>query len=422
MRARVAVVGISLLALLGVVGVGAGRTQTTDGCGVNAPVAHHAGGVIVSPSPAGGPVACGETTGFGGSESRINVTNDGAAIYEPAVVTPGPLGFGYALDAPGPRTQTSASPAGLAVKGAGGTWLLVKPMGMTWEPQDHQGYVDRATGRFFWYALNANPAPQAGISPAEQAPGEEAHLFWTADDGKTWTHTTTCCPAFSENPRFVANAAPAGGDQPTGYANVVYFCANSSILLVSPAGARVCSRSLDGGSTWTQASILFSKPAPQHSECGSTGEDFGPTDGNYPQPGPDGSLYVLVACGGKTFLAKSSDEAATWPVLRAIPAGDELRTDPAGNLYKVRQVGGSLLLSVSKDEGVTWTPEANVEAPGVIAINDWYVAVRDAGDVAVSYFGQVTGQTTWAGYLTETKDALDAGPPSWSGDRNGSLL
>ena len=45
MRARVAVVGISLLALLGVVGVGAGRTQTTDGCGVNAPVAHHAGGV-----------------------------------------------------------------------------------------------------------------------------------------------------------------------------------------------------------------------------------------------------------------------------------------------------------------------------------------------------------------------------------------
>lgn len=390
-------------------------------------VAHHAGGVPLAVQPAGLPVPCGTTTGFGGSESRIGVTASGALIYEPAVLTPGPGGLAYLPDAPGPRTQTSASPAGLAIAhDLGASWSFVRPSGMTWESQDHQGFVDRATGRFFWYALNANPVPQDGISPLEQPPGEEAHLLWTADDGATWTHTSACCPAFSENPRFTAAPAPAGGS-PTrnAYPNVVYFCANSSILLFSPAGARICSRSLDGGTTWTATSVLFTKPVPQHSECGTSGEDFAPTDGNYPQAAADGSLYVKVECGGHTFLARSDDEGASWPILRRatsgsgspgakvpleIPAGDELRLDQADNLYLVSHVSQKLTLRVSRDHGLTWGPAWDVVAPGVAAGEQWYVAVRERGHVAVSYLGQAQGQSGWSGFLTETTHALDADP------------
>lgn len=396
------------------------------GCTRDRPaIAHHAGGVPLDPQPAGAPVPCGVTTGFGGSESRVNVTNSGSVIYEPAVTTPGPAGLGYLPGQPGLRAQTAFSPGALAVtRDTGATWSLDLPGGSTWVSQDHQGYVDRTTGRFFWYALAANPAPQGGVGVGDQVPGEEAHLLWTADDGRTWTHTTACCPAFSENPRFVAAPAPAGGAQPHGYPNVVYFCANNSILLVSPAGARICSRSLDGGTTWEQRSILFTKPVPQHAECGTQGEDFGPTDGNYPVAMPDGSLIVTVSCGGHTFLARSQDEAASWPVLvdggghpLAIPTADELRADAAGNLYSVHADSTHLLVRVSRDVGRSWAGPFDLTAPGIASIQLWFVAVREPGHLALSYLAQAKGGGGLDGWLSETRDLLGtstAGPTIWS--------
>ncbi|MHB8669221.1 MAG: sialidase family protein [Acidimicrobiales bacterium] len=431
--------GLSLPLILGAVnadpGIAAGAGPGA-GCDPARPViAHHAGGIPLAAQPSTLPVPCGVRTGFGGSESRIAVTASGAVVYEPAVISPGPAGLGYLPDIPGPRFQTSASPAGLAIShDQGGSWSFVKPAGMTWESQDHQGFVDRATGRFFWYALNANPVPQRGIGPLEQPPGEEAHLLWTPDDGLTWTHASACCPAFSENPRFAAAPPPPGG-RPTlgGYPNVVYFCANSSILLVSPAGARVCSRSLDGGTTWTATSVLFTKPVPRHTECGAHGEDFAPTDGNYPQAASDGSLYVKVECGGLTFLARSTDEGASWPILRRplsipgapgataplqIPAGDELRLDTADNLYLFRHELEKVTLRVSRDRGLNWSPQLDVVAPGVSASNLWYVAVRQPGHVAVSYLGQAQGHSGLDGYLTETSDALGVDPVFFSAALN----
>src|SRR6266542_4449618 len=102
-------------------------------------------------------------------------------------------------------------------------------------------------------------------------------------------------------------------------------------------------------------SVLFHRGPSDRPECGGTEEQFNAGDGNYPQAAPDGSLYVMVQCGGRTFLARSRDEGATWPTVRvhgkplAIPATEELRTDPAGNLYGVRSAGGRLLLRISHD-------------------------------------------------------------------------
>src|SRR5207248_1258358 len=157
--------------------------------------------------------------------------------------------------------------------------------------------------------------------------------------------------------------------------------------------------SLDGGVRWQYRSELFTAGVPQHKECGSNAEQFNALDGNYPQPEPDGSLVVMVACGGKTYLARSTDEAGSWPIIRngdgqprVIPNAAELRTDPYGNLYELQQDGKSLLLRTSRDDGVTWSNSLDMTAPGVVNIDQWYVAVRGAGQIAVSYYGQRAGQ------------------------------
>lgn len=390
-------------------------------------VAHHAGGKALAEQPADGPIPCGVTTGFGGAETRIRVTKSGALIYEPAGIPAGPGGIGFGDGVPGEVPQTSASPAGLTVStDNGATWKLVKPLGVTWGSSDHQGHVDRDTGRFFWYALHVSgPLPHTNPDappPQDQVPGTKAHLLWSADEGKTFTYATACCPLFSENPRFATAPAPAGGDKPVGYPNVVYFCANTSIGFTAPViFGRVCSKSLNGGTTWSEESMLFNGLVPTHSECDGDGEVYGATDGNYPAPASDGSLYVMVNCNGKTFLAKSTDEAATWPILKdgkgaplEIPAAEEMRADPDDNLYLFKRAGAAITLQISRDEGQTWTPEMVVTAPGVANLDAWFPAVRSAGHVVVSYYGQRAGQVSYDGYLTESRNALAAKPVFWS--------
>jgi hypothetical protein len=147
----------------------------------------------------------------------------------------------------------------------------------------------------------------------------------------------------------------------------------------------------------------------------------------------------MVTCGGATYLAKSTDEGETWPILQtaagtpleipaAAPASPvdarqhaELRTDASGNLYLAQTGGEGLVLQISHDEGRTWSPALDVAAPGVAVVGTWNMAVREPGHVAVSYYGQRAGQDTWDGYLTETRDALRAfsgHPTFWSAQLN----
>jgi hypothetical protein len=420
-RGTPALIAVALAVAASVAGVSRAATSRAACAPARPAVAADAAGRVLDPQPRGAPIPCGTTTGFGAGETRIFATRD-ALIYAPAVFTPGPLGLGYGEQLPGPRFQLMTSPGGLAVTRNGGeTWRAVLPMGMTWQPSDEQEYVDRTTGRFFFYNFGGNPFPQpASAATAPDTllpPGAEAHLMWTGDDGATWHHATACCPAFSENPRFVAARAPRGAAQPHGYPSVVYFCGNSSIVLTLPGLVRVCSRSLDGGSTWSTASILFSYPVPQHSRCGSQGEEFGAGDGNYPQALPDGSLVVMVACGGHTFLARSSDEATTWPIVREIPAFDELRTDTAGNLYGFRATGGRVVLRVSSN-GVAWSAPIVMTAPGVTQVDAWDPAVRAPGAASVAYYGKHPGQTSTDGYISATRTALARTPIVWSATVN----
>ncbi|MDT7539409.1 MAG: repeat-like domain [Actinomycetota bacterium] len=381
---------------------------------------HQSGGAL--PRPSREFIACGGITGFAGAESHLVATRD-AVVFTPAVLPQGLLGTGTAPVPVGDGTQSNASPAGQAItKDGGRSWQLVKPLGITWNPTDHGDYVDPTTGRLFF--ADYGPIPLAPELGAEQE--GPAHLMWSPDDGKTWHHSAIDTVFLPENPRFASARAPAGGAPPVGYPNVVYFCANSNVGFTSPAiNSRSCYASLDGGSTWaTKGTVLRGGPA-VHPECGNAGEDYSAIDGSYPQPASDGSLYLMVACGGSTYLARSTDEAATFPVLHRtngapvtlpLPATgpglnlglSDLRIGAGDVMYLVSQETHesrvALMLRTSTNRGLSWSRGVDLLAPGITASLHWSMDVR--GDqVAVAYLGHKAGAVTWDGWITTVRGA-----------------
>lgn len=443
--------GATILFLLVAVGARAPQLASSQAAGCDssrAAVAFTGSGTIVT-SPVT-VVPCLSTTGYGGAETRVVVVPDGTPagtlVYEPAIVTPGLAGTGYLDGAPGPRPSTQVSPGGLAFSGdQAGSWRFVEPAGQTWVPQDDQLYADRSSGWLYYYALSPDPVPQSGTPLQDQLPAGYAQLMASPDDGATWYHSALPGYVESENPRFTSAPAPAGRRAPAPYSthpDVVYWCGNDALFTwavneaTEPATGlqpvpsdRACYRSFDGGVSWNLASVLFSTPLPQHSQCGTAGEDFSAGDANYPQGAPDGSLYVLVTCGGKSYLARSTDEGTTWPIMtgpggvpRTVPADGELRVDPQGNLYLVAQVGDALDLWTSTDEGQVWQGPQDMTEPGATGLAEWFMAEAGTGEVAVSYLAHSGSSAGYAGYLSVTQDALDAAPLFYGStlDRPGS--
>ena len=427
---------IAAAVLPAVAGTDAGRRAA--GCADTRPVvAHHSGGRVLAHQPHHLPRACGTTTGYPGAESHLVIRNDGSVVYTPAVLPSGSLGIGSLPGDQFGSSQSNASPGALAVTSdKGAHWRLVKPSGVTWNPTDHSDYVDPASGRMFFE--DYGPIPLApGFGGDQEGP---AHVNWS-DDLEHWHHTVIRGLTLPENPRFTSGRAPTGQPKPTGgYPSVTYFCANTNVGFVSPViGGRLCYRSLDGGSTWEQRSVLLTGAAPQHAECNGQGEVYSAIDGYYPQPAPNGWLYVMVACGGKTYLARSKDEAATFPILHGqrdpvtlpvetpgpgdVGGSPELRITGDGTFLLSYLKGNRLLMRISATHGITWSKPIDVTAPGVTAVKQWTMASNAHGDVSFAYLGHRKGQTTWDGYVTGGRDVLrglrsPGGPVFLSGQVN----
>ncbi len=254
---------------------------------------------------------------------------------------------------------------------------------------------------------------------------------------------------------------------------MVYVCSDTSLFggVVFPIGARVCSRSLDGGRTFATPTALFTKPVAHFTECASYGgEFFAASEGAYPVAGPGGVLYVQVHCGTDhtaiTYLAVSNDEAATWQLVPAsrcragstgplvIPDAQELRLDARGTLYAgwtntttspIRGVpfDDQPVLQMSQDGGCHWSTPIPVNPPGVVAhsphpeanyqgtgfalpywpepLHDysWFMDVAGPGQVAFNFYG--TSDPTaqhWDAYVVESRNALDTIPVFWAGVAN----
>ena len=306
---------------------------------------------------------------------------------------------------------------------------------MTWNPTDHSEYVDPVSGRMFFEDYGPiPPAPQLGAQ--QEGP---AYINFS-DDMQHWHHAVINHLTLPENPRFTSGVAPKGQPKPQGYPTVTYFCANTNVGFVSPVIAgRACYHSLDGGTSWSLPTILFTGAAPQHPECGGSGENYSAIDGNYPQAAPDGRLYVMVSCGSATYLARSDDEAATFPIIHAqgkavtlpvpptstgtVGGTPELRIGHDGTFLLVYQVGQKLLLRLSTTHGITWTQPLDISAPGIADIKQWSLATARDSDLAISILGHRKGQSTWDGYLISAHDVLDgaqspAGPTFYVGQLN----
>src|SRR5581483_2169695 len=133
-----------------------------------------------------------------------------------------------------------------------------------------------------------------------------------------------------------------------------------------------------------------------------------------------GSLWVLITCDalnslgvpvpGATYLARSDDEAATWPILKRRDGspltvqGSELRVDTAGNLYAFELAGSQLLMRISRNGGLNWSHPLNMTAPAARkrTVGQWAVAIGKPGAVAVSYFVTRSDGTGNDGYITVT--------------------
>jgi hypothetical protein len=417
----------------------AGAKAPTAGTSLGAPagpgcqaarsaVTYHPGAAPLAPQPATAPVPCLVATGFGGSETQLVVTQDNTLVYEPAILTPGLAGTAYGAGLPGPQPSTQLSPGGLALSNDnGGAWSFDKPGGATWVPQDDSIYVDRTTGRIFFYALSPDPVPDSGSVPLQdQSPAGQAHLLASGDDGRTWTETALEGYFESENPRFTSAPAPVGAQKPANYPNVVYWCGNNVVKAGLPVPSyRACYRSLDGGVTWQFASIVSSYPVPQQSACGTNGETLQDGDPNYPEGAPDGSLYAEDNCGNTTFLARSTDEGATWPLVTdkatpvTLPADGELRIGTNGELFLFYQApSGAVVAQTSPDGGHSWTAAKPLTPNGIGPIAQWAVAERGTGKVALSYLVERGSSSVYDGWLTWTSDLNAANPVLWAASLN----
>lgn len=344
--------------------------------------------------------ACTIYTGYLTSETHVRVAPDGTVVQQPAQTVPGVAGTGFLAGAPGPKPQTQITPAGFAISRNGGrSFGLVYPSGLEWVASDGAIHFDSATGRLYYYALSPVVVPQSGgVAVTDQVPAGYAHLMTSDDNGRTWFHTQAPGYVESENPRFTSGPTPHGGDQPVPGERVAYWCGNTALFAY---GQRDCYRTLDGGHTWQLRSTLLRRGVPVHSECGSSEESFDATDGGYPQAGPDGSLWTLITCGGKTFLARSTDEAATFPVVRPLPTLTELRVDARGVLYGATVTGTRLELRTSADQGKTWSAPVDLVAPARrgAAIGQWAFALRGPGQAAAAYLTAHKGGG-WDGSVT----------------------
>jgi hypothetical protein len=380
MRRRVPLlVGVALV----VVALGplasAGRTLP-PGCDGRRAAVH--GGGRAAPA-----LACSTSTGYATAESHVNVLGDGTIVFTPAVLPQGTLGIGQ-LPGSALTAQSNASPAALAVSRDGGAhWKLVRPSGTTWNPTDHGDYVDPVTGRWFFESYGPIPLFPA-FGPDQEGP---SHLNVSGDRGRSWKHSVIRDTQIAENAQFTSAPPPRGGDRPLGYPRVTYYCANISVGFTSPLIAqRTCYRSLDGA-TFTTRSVILRSSAPVHPECAPYGENLSAMDGHYPQAGPGGVLYLMISCGPKTFLARSDDEALTFPVLtngeapREVPVPEAktpdfntsaLRVLDDGTLLVVSKESGRLKVRVSGDEGRHWTAPFDATAPGVTTTETWATAVR----------------------------------------------
>jgi len=211
-----------------------------------------------------------------------------------------------ALAPPGPHLQSSLNPGGLAMTSNMGSSWAVRQAGPA-----SPGF--RRTTSFTWIANNRahlllraqspTPSPKSGdVAPQDQLAGGYAQPDGQPRRRGRRGRTPPWSVSWSREKPSLSPPAP-----PPGRTGLARQLSRRGLLVrqqraFSPRPIGPVTDLLDGGpEPGNQVSTLFSQPVPQHKRMWQQrGKNFNSGDGNYPEAGPGGSLYVLVSCGYQT--------------------------------------------------------------------------------------------------------------------------
>lgn len=392
-------------------------------------VAHETGGRVTRPPPGSPPVA-GDVLPVGGQavEPTLGFTPEGTLFYMGVEWTRESVpASDEGQELPLPRVYRSED--------GGGTWTNVTPEvpvgGIEGPPYTFDPFlwVDEETGRVF--TLDMFPIFLCGW------------LSWSDDSGASWTNQPLGCtgqPGDYDH-QSMGGGPPVEGPT-TGYENALYQCANRG-------SDTACSRSLDGGLTWTPIVPPYAGVDPDRLEVNTTlpggperGIDRGFCGGGHghPEVGPGGTLYIPSIFCGQPMVAVSTDEGRSWSLHRF--DGDapglygpdpSVAVDDEGNAFFLwENATGDVKLSSSTDQGSSWSDPASVRHPNVTAAHLPTIDAEGTAGVAIAYAGTEDipggyahpeyddgyqiGQdptldaSTWHGYLTVTTNALAEDP------------
>jgi hypothetical protein len=334
-------------------------------------------------------------------EPTVGVDKSGAIFFP-----------GDTFDTPG---NTLARNLEMRSTDGGRTWTDVSPKTANAGPNSHPvtldtiTYVDKDYGRVF---------------TVDTLAAEGSLLSFTDDRGATWTSSFSAAEGVDDHETIAAGVVPAGSGLVTldpKFPKIVYYCVNT-VAAVS------CSRSLDGGVTFTQMNSPFpTHPAqslPDSALCSSlTG---------HLQTDSRGYVYLPSAFNedqgcGIPSVAVSTDGGTTWVDHPVSQIHDPLNAmavaaDNGGNntnLYVVWQDDKWNLpyLAVSKDLGVHWSTPVMIAPPGVKVTNFPSLAVGDRGHVVVTFPGSTDAhantdkhKSPWSYYVVFSQNALSEHP------------
>jgi hypothetical protein len=382
---------------------------TVPGCHSAWPViAHRAGGTVVRlPRGARRPVACATETGYATSESSLAVTKNGVLVYSPA-------------ESENSMTRSTNN---------GTSWSLTYPAveqpTSFWNTVDPYVIADRRTGRVFW-SHATGPVRNEGGLPEEAgfylAAAYGFQVYSSSDDARTFsTADYQTAPTGDWEKVFVGPPPPAstGAEQPVGYPNIVYLCANSPFEVTGPG--RLCYKSLDGGVTFSPAGYTSPTASNPADICPPLNFNTGVVDSQ-------GTIYQPVNCEHSAYVVVSSDEGTseTWIPEPDAPTGTaisgtnlQLALDDADNLYAMWRTGGLLYMAISRDHAHTWGAPMMVAGPGLQSVQRPAIAAGAAGHVAITYYASTDPSAELlSAYITQTADALESQPLFYSGALN----
>ena len=337
-------------------------SRNTDGQAGSGPagVAYRAGGKPVTDPRlrAQTPDALIWRTGYGSWEPTLGTTKGGTVFLS--------------------ARNTNVDPGVVRSRDGGRTWEEKSP------PQheislDPFVWVDEATGRVW-----ANDIEASVTCPP---------LSFSDDEGETWT-TSTVCGQFDHQSLF---GGPPVTSTPSGYPNVVYYCAISGGALTGSSTVTGCSRSRDGGTTFVPTESL---PFPTRAAPPAYAEYNPWCDGAAGHGVADSKGVIYLARGwcAEPWIAISRDEGETWERVR-LPGGvmpldaheANVAVDRDDNVFVTWVTDRRrAVMAVSRDGGKTWREPLDVTPPGVHGASLPNIDVGEPGRVALTFMAGTT--------------------------------